>query len=128
MEIRRQLHTPGEVASAPQPDPEGLGAGRAVALAAQMAAETGDPTEHGRERRRDHRPGSAVNGDVDRLPFGRIQDGIAGQLGGGPPQQGQGLNPSGDDQVQSQGRFQPLPSAELQGLHPAAGFQDSKKN
>ncbi len=113
MEIRRQLHTPGEVASALQADPEGLGAGRAVALAAQMAAETGDPTEHGRQRWRDDRRGLVVDGDVDGLPFGRIQDRVAGQLGGGPPQHGQVLNSPGDDQVHGQGRFQAIQGAEL---------------
>ena len=74
MEIRGQLHSPSEVASALQADPEGFGAGRAVALAAQMAAEAGDPTEHGRQRGRDDRRGLVVDGDVDGLPFGRVQD------------------------------------------------------
>ena len=106
MEIRSQMHPPSEVAGALQADPQGLGTGRTIGFTTQMAAEAGNPAEHGRQRRRDHWRGPAVNGDIDRLPFSRIQDGIAGQLGGGPPQQGQGLNPPGDDQVHGQGRFQ----------------------
>ena len=85
MEIRRQLHSPSEVAGALLADPEGLGAGRAVALAAQMAAEAGDPTEHGWQRWRDDWRGLAMDGDVDGPPFGRVQHGVAGQLGGVRP-------------------------------------------
>ncbi len=54
MEIRSQLHFPSEVAGVLQADPRGLGATWAVALAAQVAAEVGDPAEHGWQRRRDH--------------------------------------------------------------------------
>ena len=128
MEIRRQLHTPGEVASPLQADPEGFGTGRPIVLAPQVAAQSGDPTEHDGQRRRGHRRWPVVNRDVDGLPFGRVQDRIARQVGGGPPQQGQVLNPPGDDQIQSQGRFQPLQGAQLQRFHAAAGFENSKKN
>ena len=111
MEIRSQMHPPSEVAGALQADPQGLGTGRTIGFTTQVAAEASDPAEHGRQRRRDHRRGPAVNGDIDRLPFGGVQDGVAGQLGGGPPQHGQGLNPPGDDQVQGQGGFQAVQGA-----------------
>ena len=77
-----------------------LGGRGAVALAPHMAAQAGDPAEHGRQRRRDHRRGPAVDRDVNGLPCGRVQHGVTGQLGGSPPQHGQVLNPPGDDQVQ----------------------------
>ena len=93
VEIRGQLHSPSEVASALQADPEGLGAGWSITLAAQMAAQAGDPAEYGRQRGRSDRRGPTVNRDVDSPPFGRVQRGIAGQLGGGPPQQSQVLDP-----------------------------------
>ncbi len=85
MEIGGQLHSPSEVAGALQTDPQGLGARRAVALAAQVAAEAGDPAEHGRQRRRDHRRGPVVDRDINGSPFSGVQDGVAGQLGGSPP-------------------------------------------
>ena len=105
MEIRRRPHPPGEVAGALQADPEGLEAGRAIALAAQVAAEAGDPTEHGRQRWRDDWRGLAGDGDVDGPPFGRVQHGVAGQLGGGPPQQSPVRDPPSDDEVQGQSRL-----------------------
>lgn len=128
MEIRGQLHPPGEVAGALQADPEGLGAWGTVAFAPQMAAEAGDPTEHGRQRWRGGRRGLPMNRDVNGPPFGRIQDGIAGRLGGCPPQHRQVLNPPSDDQVQGQGGFQTVQGAELQGFYPATGFENSEKD
>lgn len=128
MEIGSQFHPPGEIARPLQADPEGLGTGWSIAFAPQMTAQAGDPAEHGRQRRREGWWRVAVNRDVNRPPFGRIQDHIARQVGGGPPQRGQVLNPPSDDQVQGQGRFQAFHGAELQGFHPATGFEDSKKN
>ncbi len=70
-----------------------------------------------------------VDRDINGPPFGWVQDGIAGQIGGGPPQHGQVLNPPGDDdQGHGQGRFQAIQGAESQGFHPAAGFKDSEEN
>lgn len=100
MYFRRQLHTPGKVASALQADPEGFGTGRPLMLAPQVTAQSGDPTEHDGQRWRSHRWWPVVNRHVDSLPFGRVQDRITWQVGGGPPQQGQLLNPPRDDQIQ----------------------------
>ena len=97
-------------------------------LAAQVTAQAGDPSEHDGQRWGLERGRRVVDGDVDGLPFGGVQHGVTEQLGGGPPQHGQILNPPGDDQAQGQGGFQALQGAELQGFHPAAGFQDSEKN
>lgn len=71
MEIRDQLHFPGEVAGTLQADPEGLRAGRLTTLTAQAAAEAGDPTEHGRQQGRGDRRGLTVNRGVDGPPFVR---------------------------------------------------------
>lgn len=105
MEIGGQLHSPSEIAGALQADPERLGTRRAIALAAPMAPQAGDPAEHRGQRGWRDRRGPAMNRDIDRLPFGRVQDGVAGQLGGGPTQHGQVLNPPSDDEIQGQGRF-----------------------
>ena len=82
MEIRRQLYSPGEVACALQTDPEGLGAGRVVARAAQEATEASNPAEHGGQRRWRDRRGPPLNRDVNGLPFSRVQDRITRQVGG----------------------------------------------
>ena len=79
------MHPPSEVAGTLQADPQGLGTGRTIGFTTQMAAEAGNPAEHGRQRRRDHRRGPAANGDIDRLPLAGSRTASQGNSGGVRP-------------------------------------------
>ena len=120
------MHPQSEVAGTLQADPQGLGTGRTIiGFTTQMAAEAGQSSRAWPATAAGSPAGPAANGDIDRLPFSRVQDGIAGQPGG-PPQQGQGLNPPGDDQYTA--RPVPVaPGCSVARLPPATGFEDSEK-
>lgn len=101
MKLGSQLHPPSEITGALQTDPERL---RAVVLAAQMAAQARDPSEQDRECGRRFRRGFAVDGNVDRTPFGGVQHGITGQLGNGSTEHSEVVQTPSDDEIQGQSR------------------------
>ena len=115
------MHPPSEVAGICKPIHRGLGTGRTIGFddpdgrrggqsqpSMASAAAAGSPAGAGGEWR--HRP----------LAISRVQGRHVGATGG-PPQQGQGLNPPGDDQVHGQGRFRSRVLS-CKGFHPANRF------
>ena len=97
--VASRIHRPGDREDHRIYDPDGRRGGQSSR--AWPAIMAGSPA------------GPAANGDIDRLPFSQVQDGIAGQLRGSRPSRVRDWNPPGDDQVHGQGRFQSAPGAQL---------------
>ena len=108
--------------------PNSLGAGVAIAFAAEEAAETGDEPGHLAQRWRDVWGRFPMGDDPGGPPFFRVEDHFAREVGAFPSPRDEMENPPRDDPVEDQGALQPLKRPQLQRFDPATRFQDPKED
>lgn len=117
-----------EIGSPLKPDPNRLRSGETVTLAVEEAAETGDHANHLIERWRGLGWRLALGHQIDRLPFGPIEDDIARHLGTVASEHGEQQHAPGDDHVERQCRLETFALLQLQFFDTTAAFEDSEKN